>query len=52
MKNLLNEQQLKALTEMAKNFEAQIREQSETSRKIAMDCEELVSKQKNKQQAK
>lgn len=52
MNKLPNEQELKALAEMAKNFEAQIREQSETAREIAMECEEAISKKQKQQQAK
>ena len=51
MSKLPDEKELKALVAMVKEFEEQIREQSETARKIAMECEEAVNKNPKKQQA-
>ena len=50
MKKLPDEKDLKDLAKMAKNFEAQMREQSETARKIAMKYKEALNK-KQKHQA-
>jgi hypothetical protein len=52
MSKLPNEQELKALVEMAKNFETQIREQSETVREIAIKCEEIINQKQKNQKAK
>jgi hypothetical protein len=52
MSKLPDEQELKALVEMAKGFEAQIREQSETARKIAIKCEQTINKKQKNQNAK
>ena len=52
MSKLPDEQELKILVEMAKDFEAQMREQSEIARKIAIECEEAINKKQKKQQAK
>jgi hypothetical protein len=46
MTKLPDEKELKALVAMAKDFEVQIREQSEIARKIAMKCEIISNKQK------
>ncbi len=51
MNKIPDEKELKALVAMAKEFEAQIREQSETARKIAMDCEETINKKQKEQKA-
>ena len=50
--NKLPEENLKELVEMAKNFEAEMQEQSEIARKIAMECEKTTNKNQKKQQAK
>ena len=52
MNKLPDEKELKALAEMAQDFEAQMRDQSETARKIAMELEKAISKDQKKQQAK
>jgi hypothetical protein len=52
MSRLPDEQELKALVEIAKGFEAQIREQSEIARKIAIKCEETINKKQKNQKAK
>ena len=44
MNKLLDEKELKALLAMVKELEAQIREQSEIARKIAINCEEAINK--------
>lgn len=51
MNKLPDENELKALVEMAKNFEAQIREQSETARKINIQCERAINKKQQEQKA-
>jgi hypothetical protein len=52
MNKLPDERELKALVEMAKSFETQIKEQSEIARKIAIKCEETINKKQNNQNAK
>ena len=47
MSKLPDEKELRALVEMAKDFEAQMKNQSETARKIAMECEETIKKKQN-----
>lgn len=49
MNKLPNEKELKVLVAMAKDFEAQIREQSEIAKKIAMECEETINKKQEEQ---
>lgn len=49
MKQKPNEKELKELLSMAKDFEAQIREQSEIAREIAIEYEEALSKKQKKQ---
>ena len=51
MNKLPDEKKLKALVAMAKEFKAQIREQSEIVRKIAIDCEESINKKQKGQKA-
>ena len=52
MNKLLNEQELKVLAEMAQDFEAQMKEQSELAIKIAIECEKAIGKEQNKQKAR
>ena len=52
MSKLPEEKELQALTQMAKDFEAQMREQSEIARKIAIECEKIINKEQDKYQAK
>ena len=49
MRKLPNEKELKALAQMAQDFEAEIKEQSEKARKIAMKLEKASSKHNQKQ---
>ncbi|VEP18750.1 conserved hypothetical protein [Hyella patelloides LEGE 07179] len=51
MNKLPDEKELKALVAMAKEFEAQIKEQSEIARKIAVECEEVLSRKQKEQKA-
>lgn len=51
MNKLPDEKELKALVAMAKNFEVQMKDQSETARKIAMECEKTINKKQNTQKA-
>jgi hypothetical protein len=44
MNKLPDEKELKALVAMAREFEVQIKEQSEIARQIAMECETTISK--------
>jgi hypothetical protein len=51
MNKLSDEKELKTLIVMAKEFEAQIKEQSEIARKIAMEFEETINKKPKQQKA-
>lgn len=51
MKKQPDEKKLKALVKMAKDFEVQIREQSEIARQIAVKCENLQIEQQQQQKA-
>ena len=44
MTNLPDQDELKSLVDMAKNFEIQMKEQAEIARKIAMECEQKTTK--------
>ena len=51
MNKLPDEKELKTLVAMAKEFEAQISEQSEIARKIALDCEKTINKEQKEPKA-
>lgn len=48
MNKLPDEKELKALVVMAREFEVQIKEQSEIARQIAVECETTISKKQKK----
>ncbi len=49
MKQQPSEKELKELVTMVKDFEAQIKDQSETARKIAIKYNKVIKKSKNQQ---
>ena len=51
MNKLPDEKELKILVAMAREFEVQIREQSEIARKIAMECETTTSNKQKEPKA-
>jgi hypothetical protein len=51
MNKLPDEKELKGLVAMAKEFEAQIKQQSETARKIAIECQKAIKEQQKQQKA-
>ena len=51
MKQQPSEKELKELLTMAKNFETQMKEQSEIARKISLKYDKVIKERENKQRA-